>query len=176
MYLKSTRCFVLAALLVAAGCGGPKVDLTHLLVAGDRIGVVVENELSVSLNSKENEPVTWPLSRFSGEIESWDAEGLKIAVDDADVPEGILDSFSSDRNRLVLDIARAGGRSRGLNVSFEPIGESVPGVVVRDYQRSRRGRPAADRGWVGTADLGSDCQGKIRHLCRKSIKEVLVEK
>lgn len=68
MYLKSTRCFAMAALLMAVGCSGPKEYLTHLLVAGDRIGVVVENELSVTLNSKENEPVTWPLSRFSGEI------------------------------------------------------------------------------------------------------------
>jgi len=131
MYLHSMRCFVLAALLTAAGCGEPKEDLTHLLVAGERIGVVVENELSVSLNSRENEPVVWPLIRFSGEIESWDAEGLRVAVDDADVPEGILDSFSSDRNRLVVDIAHAGGRNRSLNVSFEPIGESGPGVVVR---------------------------------------------
>ena len=131
MYLKSTRCFVLAALLMAVGCSGPKEDLTHLLVAGDRIGVVVENELSVTLNSKENEPVTWPLSRFSGEIDSWDAGGLKVAVDDADVPDGILDSFSSDRNRLVVDIAHAGGRNQSLNLSFEPIGEKGPSVVVR---------------------------------------------
>ena len=131
MYHISMRCFVLAALLIAMGCGGPKKDLTHLLVAGERIGIVVENEQSVSLNSRENEPVVWQLSRFSGEIESWDAEGLRVAVDGADLPEGFLDTFSSDRNRLVVDIMHAGGRNRSLNVSFEPIGESGPGVVVR---------------------------------------------
>ncbi len=131
MNLKSIRCFVLAALLLAVGCGAPKEDLTHLLVAGERIAVAGENGLSVSLNSRENEPVVWQLTRFGGEIESWDSEGLRVAVDDADVPEGILDSFSSDRNRLVVDIAHGGGRNRSLNVSFEPIGESGPGVVVR---------------------------------------------
>ena len=131
MYPKSMLYVVLAALVTAVGCGGPKEDLTHLLVAGDSIGIVVENELSVSLNSKENEPVTWALSRFSGKIESWDAEGLAVVVDDADLPEGILDSFSSDRNRLVLDIASTGGRNKSPSMSFEPIGESGPGVVVR---------------------------------------------
>ena len=131
MYLKSTRWFILATLLIAMGCGGPKEDLTHLLVAGERIGIVVENEQSVSLNSRDNEPVVWQLTRFGGEIESWDAEDLRVAVDDADLPEGFLDTFSSDRNRLVVDIAHAGGRNRSLNMSFEPIGESGPGVVVR---------------------------------------------
>ncbi len=131
MYLKSMGFLILAALLMAMGCGGPKEDLTHLLVAGDRIGIVVENEMSVSLNSKENEPVTWVLSRFGGEIESWDAKGLTVVVDDADLPEGLLDSFSSDRNRLVLGIASAGGRNKSPSMSFEPVGESGPGVVVR---------------------------------------------
>lgn len=131
MYPKSARYVILAVLTTAAGCGGPKEDLTHLLVAGDSIGIVVENEMSVSLNSKENEPVTWELSRFGGKIESWDAKGLTVAVDDADLPEGLLDAFSSDRNRLVLDIASTGGRNRSPSMSFEPIGESGPGVVVR---------------------------------------------
>ncbi len=131
MYPKSARYVILAVLMTAVGCGGPKEDLTHLLVAGDPIGIVVENELSVSLNSKENEPVTWVLSRFGGKIESWDASGLTVAVDEADLPEGLLDSFSSDRNRLVLDVASAGGRNRSPSMSFEPIGESGPGVVVR---------------------------------------------
>lgn len=131
MHSKSARYVMLAALMTAVGCGGPREDLTHLLVAGDRIGIVVENELSVSLNSRENEPVTWVLSRFGGEIESWDAEGLTVVVDVADLPEGILDSFSSDRNRLVLEIASARGRNKSPSMSFEPIGESGPGVVVR---------------------------------------------
>ena len=131
MYPKSMLYVVLAALVTAVGCGGPKEDLTHLLVAGDPIGIVMENEMSVSLNSKENEPVTWVLSRFGGMIESWDAEGLTVAVDDADLPEGLLDAFSSDRNRLVLDIPGAGSRNAGPRISFEPIGESGPGVVVR---------------------------------------------
>ena len=131
MHSKCARYVILAALMSVAGCSGPKEDLTHLLVAGDSIGIVVENEMSVSLNSKENEPVTWVLSRFGGKIESWDAKGLTVAVDDADLPEGILDAFSSDRNRLVLDIASAGGRNRSPSMSFEPIGESGPGVVVR---------------------------------------------
>lgn len=131
MYPKSMRYVVLAALMTAVGCGGPKEDFTHLLVAGESIGIVVENELSVSLSSKENEPIAWELSRFSGTIESWDAEGLAVVVDDADLPEGILDSFSSDRNRLVLGIASTGGRNKSPNMSFEPIGESGSGVVVR---------------------------------------------
>lgn len=131
MYHKSTCCFVLAALLIAMGCGGPKEDLTHLLVAGERIGVVMEDERIVSLNSKENEPVVWTLSRFGGVIESWDAGGLTVVVDDVDVPEGLLDTFSSDRNRLVVDVAQAGGRDRNLAVSFEPVGDSGSGVVVR---------------------------------------------
>ncbi|MXY97107.1 MAG: hypothetical protein F4Z29_05015 [Gemmatimonadetes bacterium] len=131
MYPKSTCCFVLSALLIAMGCGGPKEDLTHLLVAGDRIGVVMEDERIVSLNSKENEPIVWTLSRFGGVIESWDAEGLTVVVDDVDVPEGLLDTFSSDRNRLVVDVAQAGGMDSNLGVSFEPIGDSGSGVVVR---------------------------------------------
>ncbi len=131
MYPKSLRYLALAVLLIAVGCSGPKEDLTPLLAAGDRIGVVVENELSVSLNSKENEPVSWELSQFSGNIESWDMKGLTVAVNDADLPEGFLGSFSSDRNRLVLDISSAGGKNRKLDISFEPIGESGPGVVVR---------------------------------------------
>lgn len=131
MYHKNTCCFVLAALLIAIGCDGPREDLTHLLVAGERIGVVVEDERIVSLNSNENEPVVWTLNRFGGVIESWEAEGLTVVVDDVDVPEGLLDTFSSDRNRLVVDVAQAGGRNRNLNVSFEPIGDSGSGVVVR---------------------------------------------
>ena len=131
MYPKCARYVILAALMSVVGCGGPKEDLTHLLVAGDPIGIVVENEMSVSLNSKENEPVTWVLSRFGGVIESWDAKGLTVVVDDADLPEGLLNAFSSDRNRLVLDIASAGGRNTSPSMSFEPIGESGPGVVVR---------------------------------------------
>ena len=66
MYLKSARFVILAALMSVAGCGGPKENLTHLLIAGDSIGIVVENEMSVSLNSKENEPVMWVLSRSAG--------------------------------------------------------------------------------------------------------------
>ena len=128
---KSMPCLVLAALLIATGCGGPKEDLTHLLVAGDRIGVVMEDERTVSLNSKENEPVIWTLSRFGGVIESWDAEGLTVVVDDVDVPEGLLDTFSSDRNRLVVDVTQTGGRDSNLGVSFEPVGDSGSGVVVR---------------------------------------------
>lgn len=131
MYHKSTCCFVLSALLIALGCGGPKEDPTHLLVAGERIGVVMEDERIVSLNSKENEPVVWPLNRFGGVIESWDAEGLTVVVDDVDVPEGLLDTFSSDRNRLVVEITQAGGRNSNLGVSFEPVGDSGSGVVVR---------------------------------------------
>lgn len=131
MYHNSRCCFVLAALLIASGCGGPKEDLTHLLVAGEWISVVMEDERIVSLNSKENEPVVWPLSRFGGVIESWDAEGLTVIVDDVDVPEGLLDTFSSDRNRLVVEITQAGGRDRNLGVSFEPVGDSGSGVVVR---------------------------------------------
>lgn len=105
MYHKSKCFFVPAALLIALGCGGPKEDLTHLLVAGEWIGVVMEDERIVSLNSKENEPVVWRLNRFGGVIESWDAEGLTVVVDDVDVPEGLLDTFSSERNRLVIDVA-----------------------------------------------------------------------
>lgn len=131
MYHKSIRCYVLSALLIAMGCGGPKEDLTHLLVAGERIGVVMEDERIVSLNSRENEPVVWTLSRFGGVIESWDAEGLTVVVDDVDVPEGLLETFSSDRNRLVVEIAQAGGRDSNLGVSFEPVGDSGSGVVVR---------------------------------------------
>ncbi len=131
MYHINKCCFVLAALLIALGCGGPKEDLTHLLIAGERIGVVMEDERIVSLNSKENEPVVWTLSRFGGVIESWDAEGLTVVVDDGDVPEGLLDTFSSDRNRLVVDVAKTGGRNRNLGVSFEPIGDLGSGVVVR---------------------------------------------
>jgi hypothetical protein len=52
-------------------------------------------------------------------------------VDDGDVPEGLLDTFSSDRNRLVVDVAKTGGRNRNLSVSFEPIGDLGSGVVVR---------------------------------------------
>ncbi len=129
MYPKSLCCFVPAILLIAMGCGGPREDLTHLLIAGERIGVVMEEERVVSLNSKANEPVVWPLNRFGGVIESWDAEGLTVVVDDVDVPEGLLDTFSSDRNRLVIDVAQAGGRN--LGVSFEPIGDLGSGVVVR---------------------------------------------
>ncbi|MCY3712831.1 MAG: hypothetical protein OXH02_06025 [Gemmatimonadetes bacterium] len=131
MYPKSTCCFVLAALLIAMGCGGPREDLTHLLVAGERLGVVMDDERIVSLNTKENEPVVWTLNRFGGVIESWDAEGLTVVVDDVDVPEGLLDTFSSDRNRLVVEITQAGGRDGNLGVSFEPIGDSGSGVVVR---------------------------------------------
>ena len=135
MYHKSMCCFVLAGLLTAMGCvmgcGGPKEDLTHLLVTGERLGVVMESERIVSLNSMENEPVVWTLSRFSGVIESWDAEGLTVVVDDVDVPEGLLDTFSSDRNRLVVEITQAGGRDGNLSISFEPIGDSGSGVVVR---------------------------------------------
>ncbi len=131
MYHKSKCCFVPAILLIAMGCGGPKEDLTHLLIAGERIGVVMEEERVVSLNSKANEPVVWPLNRFGGVIESWDAEGLTVIVDDVDVPEGLLDTFSSDRNRLVVDVAKTGGRNRNLGVSFEPIGDLGSGVVVR---------------------------------------------
>lgn len=131
MYPKSLCCFVPAILLIAVGCGGPREDLTHLLIAGERIGVVMEEERVVSLNSRENEPVVWPLNRFGGVIESWDAEGLTVVVDDVDVPEGLLDTFSSDRNRLVIDVAQAGGRNRNLGVSFEPIGDLGSGVVVR---------------------------------------------
>ena len=131
MYRNSMCCFVLAALLIVMGCGGPREDLTHLLVAGDRIGVVMENERSVSLNSRENEPVVWTLSRFGGVIESWDAEGLTVVVDDVDVPVGLLDTFSSDRNRLVVDVTQTGGRVSNLGVSFEPVGDSGSGVVVR---------------------------------------------
>lgn len=131
MYRINMHCFVLAALLIAMGCGGPKEDLTHLLVAGERIGVVMEDERIVSLNSKENEPVVWSLSRFGGVIESWDAEGLTVVVDDVDVPEGLLDTFSSDRNRLVVEITKAGGRDSNLGVTFEPVGDSGSGVVVR---------------------------------------------
>lgn len=129
MYPKSLCCFVPAILLIAMGCGGPKEDLTHLLIFGERIGVVMEEERVVSLNSKANEPVVWTLNRFGGVIESWDAEGLTVVVDDVDVPEGLLDTFSSDRNRLVVDVAQAGGRN--LGVSFEPIGDLGSGVVVR---------------------------------------------
>ena len=131
MYPKSLFCFVPAILLIAMGCGGPKEDLTHLLIAGERIGVVMEDERVVSLNSKSNEPVVWTLSRFGGVIESWDAEGLTVVVEDGDVPEGLLDTFSSDRNRLVVDVAKTGGRNRNLGVSFEPIGDAGSGVVVR---------------------------------------------
>lgn len=131
MYYKNTRCYLLATLLIAMGCGGPKEDLTHLLVASERIGVVMENERIVSLNTKENEPVVWQLNRIGGVIESWDADGLTVVVDDVDVPEGLLDTFSSDRNRLVVDVTQVGGRNRNLGVSFEPIGDSVSGVVVR---------------------------------------------
>ena len=131
MYPKSLCYFVPAILLIATGCGGPREDLTHLLIAGERIGVVMEEERVVSLNSKENEPVVWTLSRFGGVIESWDAEGLTVVVDDVDVPEGLLDTFSSDRNRLVVDVAQAGGRNRNLNISFEPVGDTGSGVVVR---------------------------------------------
>ncbi len=131
MYHKSMCCFVLAGLLTAMGCGGPKEDLTHLLVDGERITVVMEDERIVSLNSKENEPVSWTLNRFGGMIESWDAEGLTVVVDDVDVPEGLLDTFSFDRNRLVVEITQAGGRDGNLGVSFEPIGDSGSGVVVR---------------------------------------------
>lgn len=135
MYHKNRCCYVLAALLIVMGCvigcGGPKEDLTHLLVAGDRIGVVMEDERIVSLNSKENEPVVWTLSRFGGVIESWDAEGLTVVVDDVDVPEGLLDTFSSDRNRLVVEITQAGGRDGNLGIFFEPVGDSGSGVVVR---------------------------------------------
>ena len=131
MYHKNRCCFVLAALLIVMGCGGPKEDLTHLLVGGERLGVVMESERIVSLNSKENEPVVWTLNRFGGMIESWDAEGLTVVVDDVDVPEGLLDTFSSDRNRLVVEITQAGGRDGNLGVSFEPIGDSGSGVVVR---------------------------------------------
>ncbi|MDE0645178.1 MAG: hypothetical protein OXH84_02925 [Gammaproteobacteria bacterium] len=131
MFHKSMCCFVLAALPIAMGCSGPKEDLTHLLVAGERIGVVMEDERIVSLNSKENEPVVWTLNRFGGVIESWDAEGLTVVVDDVDVPEGLLDTFSSDRNRLVVEIMQVGGRDGNLGVSFEPIGDSGSGVVVR---------------------------------------------
>lgn len=66
-----------------------------------------------------------------GDIDSWDAGGLRVAVDDADVPDGILDSFSSDRNRLIVDIAHAGGRNQSLNLSFERIDETGPGVVIQ---------------------------------------------
>ncbi len=131
MYTKSLCYFVPAILLIATGCGGPREDLTHLLIAGERIGVVMEEERVVSLNSKENDPVVWTLSRFGGVIESWDAEGLTVVVDDGDVPEGLLDTFSSDRNRLVVDVAKTGGRNRNLGVSFEPIGDLGSGVVVR---------------------------------------------
>ncbi len=131
MYHINMRYFVLAALLIAMGCGGPREDLTHLLVAGERLGVVMEDERIVSLNSKENEPVVWTLNRFGGVIESWDAEGLTVVVDDVDVPEGLLDTFSSDRNRLVVEIMQVGGRDGNLGVSFEPIGDSGSGVVVR---------------------------------------------
>ena len=131
MYRLNMHCFVLAALLIAMGCGGPKEDLTHLLVAGERIGVVMEDDRIVSLNSKESEPIVWTLNRFGGVIESWDAEGLTVVVDDVDMPEGLLDTFSSDRNRLVVQITQAGGRDSNLGVSFEPIGDSGSGVVVR---------------------------------------------
>ncbi|MXY96763.1 MAG: hypothetical protein F4Z29_03225 [Gemmatimonadetes bacterium] len=131
MFHKSICCFVLAILLITMGCGGPKEDLTHLLVAGERLGVVMEDERIVSLNSKENEPVVWTLNRFDGVIESWDAEGLTVVVDDVDVPEGLLDTFSSDRNRLVIGVTQAGGRDSNLGVSFEPIGDTGSGVVVR---------------------------------------------
>ena len=71
MYHKNRCCYVLAALLITTGCvmgcGGPKEDLTHLLVAGERLGVVMEDERIVSLNSKENEPVVWTLNRFGGD-------------------------------------------------------------------------------------------------------------
>ena len=131
MYHINKRCFVLAALLIAMGCGGPKEDLTHLLQAGERIGIVMENEQRVSLNSKDNEPVVWTLNRFGGVIESWDAEGLTVFVDDVDVPEGLLDTFSSDRNRLVVDVSQAPGRALNLDISFEPVGDSASGVIVR---------------------------------------------
>ena len=131
MYPKSLCCIVPAILLISMGCGGPKEDITHLLNAGERIGVVMEEERVVSLNSKANEPFVWTLNRFGGVIESWDAEGLTVVVYDVDVPEGLLDTFSSDRNRLVIDVAQAGGRNRNLGVSFEPIGDLGSGVVVR---------------------------------------------
>ena len=80
---------------------------------------------------KENESVPLHLGRLNGNIESWDEEGLTIAMNEADLPVGLIDSFSSDRNRLVLNIGPEYGNNKSLNIAFEANSESGPSVVVR---------------------------------------------
>ena len=133
MNWKSLCFVVLAGVLVSAGCGDRSAEVKAALegiAQGDRITVLLNTGLSVNLSDASGEQVGWQIQEVTGVVSLMDEERLTIAVETADLPEGMADVLPSAGNRLVVELSQGSASSIVVNMSIKQSAGAEPGVDV----------------------------------------------
>ena len=133
MNWKSLCLVVLAGVMAVAGCGDRGAEVKAALegiAPGDRITVLLNTGLSVNLSDASGEQVGWQIQEVTGVVSVMDEERLTIAVDTADLPEGMADVLPSEGNRLVVELSQGSGSSIVVNISIKQSAGAEPGVDV----------------------------------------------
>ena len=133
MILKSLYFVVLAGVLTVAGCGDRGAEVKAALegiAPGDRVTVVLETELGLSLSNAAGEEVVWETRELTGTVSSMDDERLTVAVDLATLPDDIAEVLPSEGNRLVVDYGQGVGSSSIVTFSIEKSADAEQGVDV----------------------------------------------
>ena len=133
MILKSLYYFVMVGVLTGVGCGGRGAEVKAALEGieqGDRVTVVLETELGLSLSNAAGEMVHWEIHEISGTVSEMDEERLTVAVDTADLAVGMSDVLPSEGNRLAVEYRRGSDGSMMLVMSINKPDIYEPGIDI----------------------------------------------
>ena len=133
MNWKSLYYFVLVGVVTGVGCGDRGAEVKAALegiAPGDRVTVVLETELGLSLSNAAGEEVHWEIHEISGTVSEMDEERLTVAVDIADLAVGMSGVLPSEGNRLAVEYRRGSDGSMMLVMSINKPDIYEPGIDI----------------------------------------------
>ena len=119
--------------MTVAGCGDRGAEVKAALegiAPGDRVTVVLETELGLSLSNAAGEMVHWEIHEIVGTVSEMDEERLTVAVDTADLAEGMSGVLPSEGNRLAVEYRRGSDGSMILVMSINKPDIYEPGIDI----------------------------------------------
>ena len=131
MFSRVSSFVLLAGILIVIGCGNSSEEVKQALeniAPGDKISVILETELNLSLSNAAGEEVVWQIHEVTGVVSSLDKERITLAVDAADLSEGISGVLPSEGNRLAVEYRRGSGGSMILGMSINKPDIYEPGI------------------------------------------------
>ncbi len=133
MNRKSLCLVVLAGVMAVAGCGDRSAEVNTALegiAPGDRVTVLLNTALFVNLSDASGEQVGWQIQEMTGVVSAMEEERLTIAVETADLPDGMAEVLPSAGNRLVVELSQGSASSIVVNIGIKQSAGAEPGVDV----------------------------------------------